>query len=94
MEFLIGTAGQEPKPECLCRTLGEIGQGRMSLEADPIWRAVAQTGIASLRVALSPGEESPRQGQHVVGSSVESSDVFEAMESTTARAVGWFAEVL
>src|SRR5450759_1775478 len=42
-----GTAGRaaraaraQPEPECLCRALGQVGEGGVPVQGDPLWRAL------------------------------------------------------
>jgi hypothetical protein len=43
-------ASKEPESELVCGTLGEIGQRRMSVEVDPVWRIFAHQHSASHRI--------------------------------------------
>jgi len=52
------------------------------------WRALAQTSLASLRVALSPGEESSRKGQPATLFSVVPAAELEASDASMPAAVG------
>src|SRR5215469_17514393 len=45
-------AGKKPESELVRRTLGEVGQRRMSVEADPGWRIVAAASLAAIFAAL------------------------------------------
>ena len=46
-------ASKKPESELVRRTLGEIGQRRMSVEADPGWRIVAGASVAAIHHPLS-----------------------------------------
>jgi hypothetical protein len=41
-------AGRKPESELVRGTLGEVGQRRMSVEADPVWRIVAAASVAAI----------------------------------------------
>jgi hypothetical protein len=41
-------ASKKPESELLRGTLGEIGQRRMSVEADPVWGIVAASSVATV----------------------------------------------
>ena len=41
-------ASKKPEFELVRRTLGQVGQRRMSVEADPGWRIVAAASVASI----------------------------------------------
>jgi len=45
---MVHSTAQEPKPECVCGTLGQVGQRGVPFEIDPVRRALSQTGAASL----------------------------------------------
>jgi len=38
---------KEPESELVCGTLGKIGQRRMSVEVDPVWRIFAAASIVT-----------------------------------------------
>ena len=56
-------ASKKPESELVRRTLGEIGQRRMSVEADPGWRIVAGASVAAIHHPLSRRAEPSRQRQ-------------------------------
>ena len=83
----------EPESELVCRTLGEIGQRRMSVEVDPVWRIFAAASIAAIsrtlpRGAQSPGPRQPDLVSFAAGSKKEQSS------SAVSRTTGRSAEVL
>ena len=41
-------ASKEPESQLVRGTLGEVGQRRMSVEADPVWRIVAAASVAAI----------------------------------------------
>jgi hypothetical protein len=41
-------ASKEPEDQLVCGTLGEVGQRRMSVEADPGWRIFAAASVAAI----------------------------------------------
>src|SRR5260221_8153089 len=51
-------ASKEPESELVRGTLGEVGQRRMSVEADPVWRIVAAASVAAIYRTL-PREAQP-----------------------------------
>src|SRR5271169_90809 len=56
-------AGQKPESELVRGTLGEVGQRRMSVEADPVWRIVAAASIAAISGTLPRGAQPSGQRQ-------------------------------
>jgi hypothetical protein len=47
----------KPESELVCGTLGEVGQRRMSVEADPIWRIVLAASVAAIHRTLPRGAQ-------------------------------------
>ena len=62
--------GPQSEPQCLCGTLGPIGEGRMSLQADTVQRSLIAAGAERICGALSCRAQSPRQRQRVAVSSI------------------------
>jgi hypothetical protein len=62
-------AGTQPEPECLCGTLGQVGQGGVLVQSDPIRRALVAAGAERLCRAFPYRAESPGEGQHPAVSS-------------------------
>ena len=56
-------ASKKPESELVCRTLGEVGQRRMSVEADPGWRVFAAASLAAIYRTLSRGAQPSGQRQ-------------------------------
>jgi hypothetical protein len=56
-------ASKEPESELVCGTLGEIGQRRMSVEVDPVWRIFAAASIAAISRTLPWGAQPSGQRQ-------------------------------
>ena len=43
-----GTACAKSEPECLFGTMGQIGEGRVFVKGDPLWRALPAAGAVSM----------------------------------------------
>jgi hypothetical protein len=56
-------ATPEPEPECLCGALGEVGEGGVPVQGDPLWRALAAASAERICRTFSCRTESPREGQ-------------------------------
>jgi hypothetical protein len=56
-------ASKEPESELVCGTLGEVGQRRMPVEADPVWRIVAAASVAAIPRTLPRRAQPSRQRQ-------------------------------
>src|SRR6184192_391236 len=56
-------ASKEPESELVRGTLGEVGQGRMFVEADPVWRIVAAASVAAIYRTLPRGAQPSGQRQ-------------------------------
>ena len=54
---------KKPGSELVCGTLGEVGQRRMSVEADPVWRIVAAASLAAISGTLPRGVQPSGQRQ-------------------------------
>src|SRR5215469_2529036 len=66
----------------------------MPLEADPVWRAFSQTGVASLRAPLSPGTKSSGEEQLAAFSFDVAIGKTETAHGSTPRTTRWSAQVL
>src|SRR5215469_8344563 len=66
----------------------------MPLEADPVWRAFSQTGVASLRAPLSPGTKSSGEEQLAAFSFDDAIGKTETADGSTPRTARWSAPVL
>ena len=86
-------AGKEPESELVRGTLDEVGQRRMSVEADPVWRIVAAASIAAISGTLPRGAQpsGQRQSDSV---SFTARGRGENGSSTVSRTTGRPAEVL
>src|SRR5215469_1670735 len=49
----------ESEPECSCGALGQIGEGRMSVQADPLRRSLIEAGTQRIYSALSCRTQPP-----------------------------------
>src|SRR5205807_4139566 len=56
-------ASKKPESELVRGTLGEVGERRMSVEADPVWRIVAAASVAAIYRTLPRGAQPPGQSQ-------------------------------
>src|SRR6516165_10535865 len=56
-------ATPQPEPECLCGALGEVGEGGVPVQGDPLWRALAVASAERICRTFSCRTESPREGQ-------------------------------
>src|SRR5260370_27622722 len=86
-------AGKKPESELVRGTLGEVGQRRMSVEADPVWRIVAAASVATIYRTLQRGAEpsGQRQSDSV---SFAARGKKEHGSSAVSRTIGGPAEVL
>src|SRR5215469_6384199 len=66
----------------------------MPLEADPVWRAFSQTGVASLRAPLSPETKSSGEEQLAAFSFDVAIGKTETAHGSTPRTTRWSAQVL
>src|SRR6266404_650291 len=58
-----GAAGAQPEPECLCGALGQVGEGGVPVQGDPLWRALAAASTERICRTFSRRTEPPREGQ-------------------------------
>src|SRR6266436_8163242 len=56
-------AGVQPEPECLCGALGQIGEGGVPVQGDPLWRALAAASVERIYRTFPCRTVSPREGQ-------------------------------
>src|SRR5216110_2987869 len=56
-------ASKKPESQLVRGTLGEVGQRRMSVEADPVWRIVAAASVAAISGTLPRGAQPSGQRQ-------------------------------
>ena len=56
-------ASKKPESELVRGTLGEVGQRRVSVEADPVWRIAAAASVAAIYGTLPRGAQPSRQRQ-------------------------------
>jgi hypothetical protein len=59
----------QPEPECLRGALGQVGQGGVLVQGDPVRRALLAAGAERIRRTFPCGAESPGEGQHPAVSS-------------------------
>jgi hypothetical protein len=86
-------ASKEPESELVCGTLGEIGQRRMSVEVDPVWRIFAAASIAAISRTLPRGAQSPGRRQPDLVSFAAGSKK-QQRSRAVSRTTGRSAEVL
>src|SRR4029077_15365900 len=86
-------ASKEPESELVRGTLGEIGQRRMFVEADPVWRIVAAASAAAIYGTLPRGAQPPGQRQSDLVCFAEGGKK-EHGSSAMSRTTGRPAEVL
>src|SRR5258708_2060381 len=53
----------QPEPECLCGALGQVGEGGVPVQGDPLWRALAAASAERICRTFPCRAESPREGQ-------------------------------
>src|SRR6266436_2792336 len=58
-----GAACLQPEPECLCGALGQVGEGGVPVQGDPLWRALAAASAERICRTFPCRTESPREGQ-------------------------------
>src|SRR6266436_9845090 len=86
-------AGKKPESELVRGTLGEVGQRRVSVEADPVWRIVAAASVATIYRTLPRGAQPSGQRQSdLVSFAAGGTD--EHGSSAVSRTTGGPAEVL
>src|SRR5260370_29582034 len=86
-------ASKEPEFELVRRTLGEVGQTRMSVEADPVWRIVAAASVAAIYRTLPRGAQPSGQRESDLVSFAAGGKE-ENRSSAVSRTTGGPAEVL
>jgi|ERR1700682_3347386 len=86
-------ASKEPEFELVRGTLGEVGQRRMSVEADPGWRIVAAASVAAIYRTL-PREAQPSGQRESDLVSFAAGGKKEHGSSAVSRSTGRPAEVL
>jgi transposase len=86
-------ASKEPESELVRGTLGEVGQGRMFVEADPVWRIVAAASAAAIHRTLPRGAQPPGQRQSDLVSFADGGKK-EHGSSAVSRTTGRPAEIL
>src|SRR5258707_14376166 len=86
-------ASKKPESELVCGTLGEVGQRRMSVEADPVWRIVAAASVAAIQRTLPRGAQPSGQRQSDLVSFAAGGKE-EHGSSAVSRTTGGPAEVL
>src|SRR5207244_11360651 len=59
-----GAACAQPEPECLCGALGQVGEGGVPVQGDPLWRAFAAASAERICRPFPCRTESPREGQY------------------------------
>src|SRR5207253_2665501 len=86
-------ASKKPESELVRGTLGEVGQRRMSVEADPVWRIVAAASVAAIYRTLPRGAQPSGQRQSDLVSFADGGKK-EHGSSAVSRTTGRPAEVL
>ena len=86
-------ASKEPESELVRGTLGEIGERRMSVEADPVWRIVPAASVAAIYRTLPRGAQPSGQRQSDLVSFAAGGKE-EHGSSAVSRTTGRPAEVL
>jgi hypothetical protein len=59
----VRAACLQPEPECLCGALGQVGEGGVPGQGDPLWRALAAASAGRICRTFPCRTESPREGQ-------------------------------
>src|SRR6267143_2000164 len=86
-------ASKKPESELVRGTLGEVGQRRVSVEADPVWRIVAAASVAAISGTLPRAAQPSGQSQSdLVSFAAGGTD--EHGSSAVSRTTGGTAEVL
>ena len=67
----------KPEPECLCGTLGQVGEGGVPVQGGSVRRGLVAAGAGRICRALPCGAQSPGEGQYPA--------VPSAMRTSTAR---------
>src|ERR1700720_456707 len=86
-------ASKKPESELVCGTLGEVGQRRMSVEADFVWRIVPAASVAAIHRTLPRGAQPSGQRQSDLVSFAAGGKE-EHGSSAVSRKTGRPAEVL
>src|SRR5215472_17640947 len=86
-------ASEKPEFELVRRTLGEVGQRRMSVEADLVWRVVAAASVAAISRTLPRGAQPSGQRQPDLVSFADGG-MKEQGSSAVSRTTGRRAEAL
>src|SRR6266566_2248824 len=86
-------ARKKPESELVRGTLGAVGQRRMSVEADPVWRIVAAASVAAIYRTLPRGAQPSGQRQSDLVSFADGGKK-EHGSSAVSRTTGRPAEVL
>ncbi len=86
-------ASKKPESELVRGTLGEVGQRRMSVEADRVWRIVATASVAAIYRTLPRGAQPSGERQSDLVS-FAARDMREHGSSAVSRTTGRPAEVL
>jgi hypothetical protein len=81
------TACAQSQPECLCGALGQVGQGGVPVQSDPLRRALVGAGAEQLCRPFPCRAESPGEGQRPAVPSGDGSALRGA--SAVPRAIGW-----
>ncbi len=63
LHVLGRVACAQPEPERLCGALGQVGEGGVPVQGDPLWRALAAAGAERICRTFSCRTKSPREGQ-------------------------------
>src|SRR5260221_1643322 len=86
-------ASKKPESERVRGTLGEVGQRRMSVETDPLWRIVPAASVAAIHRTLPRGAQpSGQRESDLVSFAVGGKE--EHGSSAVSRTIGGLAEVL
>src|SRR5260221_970344 len=89
----VSIASKKHESELVRGTLGEVGQRRMSVEADPVWRICAAASVAAIYRTLPRGAQPSGQRQSdLVSFAAEGKK--EHGSSAVSRTTGRPAEVL
>ena len=84
---------KKPESQLVRGTLGEVGQRRVSVEADPVWRIVAAASVAAIYRTLPRGAQPSGQSQSDLVSFAAGGKK-EHGSSAVSRTTGRPAEVL
>ena len=84
----------ESEFECLCGTLGEIGETGMPVEAHLVWGEAAAPSPAAIHGPLPRGAQSPGQAEPAAVPIAESRGERGERNCALQGTTGWSAEVL